>query len=75
MSEFSVESFKNWFQGLSELQKKELINYILETNNQLLNERSFAEPYRGKVSKGLFAGPSPSLHNQNFCPSCGRTLK
>lgn len=64
-----VEKFKLWYNALNDNDKKEIVNYILNSENiQSLNEGFYTGPSK-KIDKGLFTGP---LSSSSKCPTCGK---
>ena len=63
-----IETFENWYKGLTEDQKKQLLDYIFNNKIKSLNEGFFSGNI-GKLEKGLFSGP---ISSQRVCPTCGK---
>jgi hypothetical protein len=62
------ETFENWYKGLTDDQKKHLLDYIFNNKIKSLNEGFFAGNI-GSLEKGLFSGP---ITTQRVCPTCGK---
>jgi len=63
-----IETFENWYKGLTEDQKKQLLDYIFNNKIKSLNEGFFAGNI-GQLEKGLFSVP---ISSQKICPTCGK---
>lgn len=63
-----IETFENWYKGLTEDQKKQLLDYIFNNKIKSLNEGFFAGNI-GKLDRELFSGP---ISSQRVCPTCGK---
>ena len=63
-----IETFETWYKGLTDDQRKQLLDYIFNNKIKSLNEGFFAGNI-GKLEKGLFSGP---ISSQRVCPTCGK---
>lgn len=63
-----IEKFENWFQNLSDNEKKTLLRHIMKKYLDL-SEGYHSGPIT--FQKGLYSGPISS-QNQNVCPTCNR---
>lgn len=66
-----IKTFEDWYNKLTEVQQKELLDHIFNEKIKSLNEGLFTGPI-GKLEKGLFTGPISS--SSKTCPTCGKPL-
>lgn len=64
-----VEKFKLWYNALNDNDKKEIVKYILNSENiESLNEGFYTGPSKN-IEKGLYTGP---MNTSQKCPTCGK---
>ncbi|OFY26902.1 MAG: hypothetical protein A2275_02030 [Bacteroidetes bacterium RIFOXYA12_FULL_35_11] len=63
--------FDDWFNNLSEVQQKELLDHIFNNKIKSLNEGYFSGPIPNLI-KGIFTGPIGL--SGDVCPTCKRPL-
>lgn len=65
-----LEKFKLFFNVLSPEEKKQAVNYILQTQGiKPLNEGFYSGPSRDTIEKGLYSGP---VNSNEKCRVCGK---
>lgn len=65
-----LEKFKLFFNALSPEEKKQAVDYILQSQGiKPLNEGFYSGPSRDTIEKGLYSGP---VNTNGKCKLCGK---
>lgn len=66
----AVTGLKEWFNKLSDLEKRNVVEFLYE-GKVMLREGTYVGPRPSQVTRGLHVGPAPSS-SVNVCSACGR---
>lgn len=77
MSKTAPEILRDWFEGLSDEQKQEVLRFVYGSayTRKALKEGTYCGPAPEMIKKGgLYTGPAPSgmQSSPSVCPGCGR---
>jgi len=66
----NVTALKNWFNKLSDDDKKDVITFLYG-NEGLMLDGVYCGPKPGIATEGLYLGPPPQSSSDS-CPRCGK---